>query len=207
MGLFYYISLLIIFSTIKVSAQNKETEYYRSAIEYLNDYVYSKKVDNSIFEKNCLARTKGLTKLDVPSGIQIAERFIRNDHAFPLEAMVNVKYNISKDCLRDLRMRIYNCPVNLQIKDSLNHFWSDYRPKSFHEMKSTLSSLVNFGESGYVVFFSDLHKNGLAAELMSFCTSYKSNTTWQGASTIFYFVFDDQGNVEEVYSGKGVSYN
>ncbi|KXX67453.1 hypothetical protein [Flammeovirga sp. SJP92] len=62
-------------------------------------------------------------------------------------------------------------------------------------------------KDGYQVFFSDIFNNTLSAEVKSFCLPYDHDlNSWKGSSTFFFFVFDHQGKIKEVYSGETVHY-
>ena len=78
--------------------------------------------------------------------------------------------------------------------------------KDDNEISESLKEFISNKKDGYQVFFSDIYKRTLAAELKGFCLPY-DETIWMGSSTSFYFVFDEGGKIEEVYSGISIHYN
>ena len=92
------------------------------------------------------------------------------------------------------------------MTDSLNIFWKDYVPKDTKEMVILLNDLISDKKYGYQVFFSDVYKNTIAAEIKSFCAPYDL-TAWQGSSTSYFFVFNSEGKIAAIYSGRTIHYN
>ena len=78
--------------------------------------------------------------------------------------------------------------------------------KDENKISESLKEFISNKKDGYQVFFSDIYKRTLAAELKGFCLPYDEGT-WMGSSTSFYFVFNEEGNLEEVYSGISIHYN
>lgn len=120
--------------------------------------------------------------------------------------LVDKKYKFSNDCLRALRMGTQDCEISNQVQDSLRIFWSEYKMKDTNEISNALKGLLSDKKDGYQVFFSDIYRNTLAAELMDFCLPY-NETTWMGHSTSFYFGFNEKGDIKEVFSGVSIHYN
>ncbi|MBB3699582.1 hypothetical protein KMW28_24355 [Flammeovirga yaeyamensis] len=205
--------LLGLFHMNKAKGQVKNSDFYVKAYNYLNDSII--KTDDI---KNLVIGCEGLVyklkangkskkvKLKFNNNLQVAEKYNNHKKGFPLEDYVRKKYNLSDECIKALRLGTRTCSEVNNIKDSLFIFWEDYSMKSEKEIRSLLSELPSDRKDGYQVFFSDIFKNTLSAELKSFCTPYDSST-WQGSSTFFFFVFDEKGIIKEVYSGKTIHYN
>lgn len=78
--------------------------------------------------------------------------------------------------------------------------------KNNSEIEKTLKEIISKRKDGHIVFFSDIYKKTLAAEVKSFCLPY-DEFAWFGSSTSFYFIFNEQGEIEQVYSGITIHYN
>ena len=193
--------------SLDLNAQIQESDLYKTAYNYLSDSVI--KVNHpeaKRFAKNCNeCCVKGI-KLKFDSELQVANRFIKNDEGFPIRDLIDKKYNFSKDCLRAIRMGIRDCELSNQVQDSLKTFWASYKTKTNDGISESLKEFISNKKDGYQVFFSDIYKRTLAAELKGFCLPY-NETMWMGSSTSFYFVFDEEGKIEEVYSGISNHYN
>ncbi|MFT7035916.1 MAG: hypothetical protein ACJA2S_004440 [Cyclobacteriaceae bacterium] len=83
-------------------------------------------------------------------------------------------------------MGIRECKFANRVEDSLTLFWEGYEMKDHNQIFQQVKPLTSNKEDGYQVFFSDIYKRTLAAELKSFCSPYKKYY-WQGSSTIYYF--------------------
>ena len=189
------------------NAQIQESDLYKTAYNYLNDSIIKvNHADAKTFAKNCNeCCVKGI-KLKFDSELQVAFRFIKNNQGFPMSDLIDKKYNFSKDCLRAIRMGTRECELSNQVQDSLKTFWEAYKMKDDNEISESLKEFISNKKDGYQVFFSDIYKRTLAAELKGFCLPY-DETIWMGSSTSFYFVFDEGGKIEEVYSGISIHYN
>ncbi|BDD05580.1 hypothetical protein [Aureibacter tunicatorum] len=212
-----YILLFLINVTISISVkgQTKEADLYKAAYDYLNDsIVKSKFVDAKTLAKNCSYRSITIkangkqvnTKFKFNSELQVAYEF--NDHrrGFPIENFIKSKLTLSKDCLTALRMNTRTCDEVNYLSDSLETFWQDYEMKSYEKIKESLKNLPSKRKDGFQVFFSDIYKNTLSAEIDGFCAPY-DKVKRVGAPLFFFFVFNDQGEIIEVYSGKTMHYN
>lgn len=78
--------------------------------------------------------------------------------------------------------------------------------KENSEISQSIDELPSTKKDGYQVFFSDVYENTLAAELKSFCVPYDKGG-WQGGSNIYFFVFNDLGDILDVYSGETIHYD
>lgn len=191
----------------KSNAQIQESEFYKTAYNYLNDSIIKlNHVDAETLAKNCNECCVTGINLKFDSELHVANRFIKNDQGFPIGDFINKKYNFSKDCLRAIRLGTRECDLSNQVRDSLKTFWESYRMKDKKEISESLKDLISNKKDGFQVFFSDIYKGTLAAELKSFCLPYDEKM-WQGSSTSFFFVFNKEGKIEEVYSGISIHYN
>ena len=199
--------LIWINQSIDSIAQIREIDLYQTAYDYLNDSIVKLKYEDiNEFSKNCKeCCVKGID-LKFDPNLQVASRFIENNYGFPLKDLVGKKYNFSSDCLRAIRMGTRDCASANRVQDSLEVFWSKYKMKNRNKISQSLKGLVSDKKDGYQVFFSDIYKNTLAAELKEFCSPY-DQSMWMGSSTSFYFVFNDKGEIKEVFSGVSIIYN
>ena len=149
---------------------------------------------------------KGGPKLKFDSELQVANRFIKNNSRFPHKDLIAKKYNFSKECLDALRMGIRDCELANEVMDSLDVFWESYKMKSKSEINEILKELISAKKDGFQVFFSDIYKNTIAAEIKTFCVPY-NRQMWMGSSVSFFFIFNDKGEIDEIYSGITVHYN
>lgn len=193
---------LFLISATHAFGQTDTLSIYRQAYNYLNDSIVKKQLaDPERFSSDCEALIKGY-KVTISPDLQVADKFIEHGHGFPICDFVKQKYNYKGSCGAFV---VHDSGFRNQVQDSLQNYYKDY---TFNEekVKKTLRGFIANKENGYQVFFSDYYKNALAAELKSFCRSYKEGY-WQGSSTSFYFIFDDNGKLIEVYSGRVIHYN
>ncbi len=198
---------LFILSILYVSAQVSDIEMYQKAYNYLNDSVL--KVEYQVidsFTRNCNAHIIGGKKHKYDSELQVANKFIEIHRGFPMSDFVKQNYNLDKDCWQALRMGTHQCELVNHITDSLDVAWSAYHMKEKASITEILKPLLSEKKDGFQVFFSDIYKNTLVAELKAFCNNY-DETEWYGSSTIFYFVFNSLGEIERVYSEEVIHYN
>ena len=187
--------------------QLDENELYQTAYNYLNDSIIkSNYVDVKTLAKNCSSCCVKGKKLKFIPDLQVACRFIENNRGFPIGDLVAKKYDFSSDCLHALRMGTRECQLANQVRDSLESFWLSYEMKPDNEIAKSLGELISNRKDGYQVFFSDIYKNTLAAEVKSFCLPY-DEIMWMGSSTMFFFIFDVKGKIADIYSGRTIHYN
>jgi hypothetical protein len=205
---YWIITILILLGLIKsleAKAQISELELYKSAYNYLNDSIIKVNyADVKAFAKNCNeCCVKGI-KLRFKSKLQVANKFIENDRGFPLCDLLKKKYRTTESCVYLLGSG--ESELTNHVQDSLRVFWGPYKMKENSEISKSIKKLISKKKDGYQVFFSDIFQNTLAAEIKGFCLPY-DETIWMGSSTSFYFIFDEMGNIQEIYSGKEIHYN
>lgn len=177
---------------------------YRKAYDYLNDSIIKVKYeDDKSLRISCKQYVRG-AKLKFDNDLQVASKFIKNDRGFPLCDLLKSKYNVTESCVYAIGSGEFK--LTKQVQDSLKMFWRDYQIKNNSEIEMPLKEIMSKRKDGHVVFFSDIYKNTLAAEVKSFCLPY-DEVTWFGSSTSFYFIFNQQGEIEQVYSGITIHYN
>jgi hypothetical protein len=203
---FLFVILLFI-GFLGSNAQSRENILYEKAYHFLNDSIVKIKFDKpQTFAENCNECCVKGTKLKFESELQVANKFIENYHGFPFSDLIKKKYSLSEECIQAIRIGSEQCKLANQVQDSLKIFWSSYKMQHEMEISKALKNLISTKKDGYQVFFSDIYQNTLAAELMSFCTPF-DKTVWMGNSTSFFFIFNDEGNIEQVYSGITINYN
>ncbi|MCB0497178.1 MAG: hypothetical protein KDC79_13645 [Cyclobacteriaceae bacterium] len=182
----------------------REEKLYVVAYKYLEDSIIG---DNRDF-KNSLVKDCGGTvdgyQHEYDSKLHVADKFIANSRGFPLCDLLKRKYKIQESCTYALGSGRFELTKN--VEDSLTTFWNDYKMKSKDQIRKPIENLISEKKIGYQVFFSDVYKNTIAAEIMVFCAPY-DETMWLGSSTSFYFVFNEKGEIKEVYSGISIHYN
>ncbi len=204
----YTFLLITLLSSTSLKAQTSEAELYQTAYDYLNDSILTKYyVSAEQLAQDCSRNIISKRKPEYSASLQVADRFIKINSQFPLRDFVSRNYNLSEDCLLDIRMGIGKCQDANRIRDSLNTFWSEYESKGAEQLSQMTAHLPSDRKDGFQVFFSEIYKNTLAAELKSFCLSYSSKWSWMGPSKSFYFVFNAQGKIKEVIWGTVVHYN
>ncbi|GEM_PF-3021012 len=204
-----YIAFIFVstFYSLNCFSQIQEADFYEKAYIYLNDSI----LKNDFTTASKLAQAcnecclTGIALKFKPE-LQVANKFIQNNHGFPYNDFAIKKYDLSDDCLRSLRMGVRDCELANQVLDSLDRFWLDYKMKSDDEIRFALENLLSDTKDGYQVFFSDIYRSTLAAELKEFCLPFDEGM-WMGASTLFFFVFDENGEIKQVYSGRTIYYN
>jgi hypothetical protein len=198
------ISLLVL-SSFDVKAQIEEIELYKAAYNYLSDSIIKKSYPNvNDFARGCNeCCVKGI-KLKFHSKLQVADKFIENNRGFPLCDVLKKKYGVTESCVYLLGSG--KSKLADQVQDSLELYWESYKMKRKLEIATSIKKLLSKRKDGYQVFFSDVFQNTIAAEIKGFCLPY-DETMWMGSSTSFYFVFDELGNIREVYSGIVIHYN
>lgn len=193
---------LLFISASQVYGQTDTLSLYRQAYQYLNDSIVKKKfAAPKKFESDCNSLIKG-KKVRISPDLQVAHQFIKHGWGFPICEFVQEKYNYNGHCGT---FSIHEYELKNHVLDSLKNYYKDY---TFNEeiVRKTLRGFTGKKENGHQVFFSDYYKNALTAEMMTFCQSYKTEGWW-GASTSFYFIFDDNNKLIEVYSGQVIHYN
>ena len=192
--------------TSTVSSQVEEKDLYLLAYDYLNDStVEGRSFDEKAFRKDCSKyyRVRG-RRLKYEADLQVAGRFIQNNRGFPLCDLLKRNYKVEVSCPYAIGSGKF--PLLNQVQDSLKVFWAEYEMKSDNEISEVLGELISEKKDGLVVFFSDIYKNTLMAEVMPFCQPYERDR-WMGHSNSYYFIFNDNGEIEEVYSGVVIHYN
>jgi len=190
----------------QVAAQVSNAELYQAAYSYLNDSVLhldGKRLD--VFYDNCSRIVVGAKQHFEPY-LQVATRRINHYRGFPISDFVIKKYGLTGECLAAIRMGIRTCDLANHIQDSLAAWWEEYVPGQNGDIQVDFAGLPSKSKMGHQVFFSDIYKNSLMAELDSFCSPYDQGSRY-GAPTFFFFVFNSEGEIQEVYSGKTIHYN
>jgi hypothetical protein len=204
--LFFYLFLTL---SIESFAQIDEKELYKKAYNYLNDSIVKLKhpsiKDEIANIDGCSFYAKGY-EFNFDSELQVANRFIENNLGFPYTNFMIKKYKLSKKCIKALKNGKVKCELINRVKDSLALFWKEYKMKDTSEISKLVKDLKSLRKDGYQVFFSDIYKNALLAEVKSFCFPYDKGI-WLGMSTFFYLIFSDKGEIEEIYYGKTIAYN
>lgn len=198
---------ILLFLSIRCSfGQTEDKVLYESAYNYLNSFIKKEFVSKTVFEKSCNKGLNGGQKVRIPEDLQVASKFIKNGRGFPLKDYVQKKYNFSLDTLRLILMGVRKGELATQVLDSLDNFRKDYRMKDESMILKSLNGMISDIKIGHQVFFSDIYKNTLSAEVMGFCIPYDQDD-WTGVSTSFFFTFNNEGELEEVYYGKSIHYN
>lgn len=183
--------------------QVKETEIYKAAYNYLDSIRNLEFGNAKILSADC-KQTVQKSNVKFKDKLQVASKFIENDWGFPLCDLLKKKYTMTENCVYALGSG--KCELTRHVQDSLEVFWKDYKMKSKSVIEESLTGIASKRKDGFLVFFSDIYKNTLAAEVKSFCLPY-DKTSWQGSSTSFFFVFDNKGVIKEVYSGISIHYD
>ena len=203
--IFTIVIFIILINTFESEGQINDFDLYKTAYNYLNDSVIKVNYDNAkTFAKTCNDCCVKGTKLRFDSDLQIANKFIENHRGFPLCDLLQKRYRISESCVYALGSGEFE--LTNHVQDSLDVFWTGYKMKTRTEITKTITKLLSKKKDGYQVFFSDVYKNTLAAEVKGFCLPFDS-MMWMGSSTSFYFIFNDDGQIEQVYSGVSIHYN
>ncbi len=177
---------------------------YATAYNYLNKSTKSIGLGtNKELTDNCNQIIKG-AKLEFKKELQVASKFIENYRGFPICDFLKRRYKMTENCVYALGSGKFELAEHVQ--DSLELFWKNYQMKTNSKITETMEGLISEEKAGFIVFFSDIYKNTLAAEVKSFCLPY-DRTTWQGSSISFYFIFNDTGDILEVYSGVSIHYD
>ena len=189
------------------SAHLDEKDLYRKAYNHLNDSIVKiTHVGPKTLAANCSECCVKGVELNFSPELQVAPKFIANNYGFPIIDLAEKKYGLSENCLQSLRMNTRKCEKANKVLDSLDFFWKDYKMNDKTNISKSLERLISSRKDGYLVFFSDVYRNTLAAEVGEFCLPY-DKSVWQGSSTIYYFVFSVDGTIEEIYSGATIHYN
>lgn len=202
------LKLFLTFITLTFSSllfgQVNERDMYQLAYNYLNDSIIQSNFGDAKSLRNDCKRTVKGVRLRFEDDLQVANKFIRNDWGFPLCDLLKQKYKITESCVHALgsgRFELTN-----QVRDSLDNFWTNYEMKSQIEIMNSLDGLISARKDGFQVFFSDVYNNTIAAEFKAFCLPY-DEIAWFGSSTSYFFIFNEQGEIEQVYSGTSMHYN
>lgn len=199
-----FVTLVFAFICCFSFGQTHESKMYLTAYAYLNDSIISVKYGTAKdLRDDCRQTVKG-QNLRFSNRLQVANRFIENDWGFPLCDLLKKKYKVTESCVYALRSGQFE--LTKYVEDSLRIFWDFYEMKSKSSIMGSLEGIISERKDGFVVFFSDIYKNTLAAEIKSFCLPYDT-MPWFGSSTSFFFVFNEDGEVDEVYSGVSIHYN
>src|SRR5688572_6097855 len=197
--------ILLVTGTVESFGQVEEIKFYQTAYNYLSDSVVKKNYpDVKTLAKNCIECCIKGAEVEFDFKLQVSEKFIRNDRGFPMCDLLKRKYQMNESCA--VALGSGTVELTKQVQDSLKIFWKNYKMKQKSDLLKILKDMVSNKKDGYQVFFSDVHKNTLAAELKSFCLPY-DEAIWFGSSTSFFFIFNQDGEIEEVYSGETIHYN
>jgi hypothetical protein len=183
---------LLLAASVAVVAQPSPDKLYREALRYLDKSV----IRDPNFIGQCKACCTNMLRKDLDDDLHVAGRFVPNNQHLPLCDLVKRKYQVT-DCQA---VKNGNSAIVRHVQDSLATFWEGYQMQPQGALSDVLSDLISPYKDGYVVFFSDIYKNTLAAEVKAFCVPYDKKP-WTGGSISFYFVFNESGNLEEIYSG------
>ena len=191
---------LLLLITFNAYVQINEVELYRKAYNYLQEKVA---IDAKTFNKNCERIVKG-AKVKIQPNLQVASKFIDNNRGFPLCDLLKKKYKITESCVYAIGSGEFELTTHVQ--DSLQQFWKNYDSNKKIQLNNLLTDMISKNKDGFQVFFSDIYENTLAAEVKSFCIPYDEDY-WYGSSTSYFFVFNDESELIEVYSGITIHYN
>lgn len=197
-----FIILSIVFIPGLSFGQPKESEMYRAAYQYLDSINKLERTARALRD-DCQQYVQG-TKLRFKDNLQVASKFIENDRGFPLCDLLKRKYGMKESCVYALGSG--ESELTKHVQDSLMFFWQDYQMRSESSILESLRGIGSKRKDGFLVFFSDIYKNTLAAEVKSFCRPY-DKIDWQGSSTSYFFVFNSKGVITEVFSGIETHYN
>ena len=198
---------ICVFPVVKIQAQTEDIDLYHKAYRLLNDsLIHQYFSDNKTLSRRCnqIVKIRGFKRVKISPKLQVAKKFIAIHRGFPLCDLLKKKYKYSATC-NQIYMTSHKGLVK-EVDDSLSKFWANYEMKSDDEIIKTIKPLLSDKKDGFQVFFSDIYQNTLAAEVKDFCNPY-DQATWFGSSVSFFFVFDDQGAIKEVYSEKVIHYN
>ena len=188
------------FFSFSAVGQKNEIELYRKAYSYLERTV---EIDVKTFRQNCELSIVN-KKIKIQPKLQVASKFITNDRGFPLCDLLQKKYKVTESCVYAIGSGKFE--ITKQVQDSLQTFWKNYDSKKLQQMDKILDPMISSEKIGYQVFFSDIYENTIAAEVKSFCSPY-DKFPWYGSSISYYFVFDDNDEIIEIYSGISIHYN
>jgi hypothetical protein len=188
-------------------AQKNELGLYRKAYQYINDsIVQPKNINDEELHIFCSKYIEGV-KLNYQVGPHVANVVIQNGRGLPFEDIFRKNYSYEIDCcIRNLRLGGKDCPVVNQYTDSLTQFWSGYQIISKDSILNTIQPLISTQRNGFIIFFSDVYKNTLSAELQLLCKGYGNVPGGQGSPLSIFFIFNYEGEISEVYSGHSIHY-
>ena len=197
--------ILLIITFIFVSnsslfGQTSKLEFYKKSYDYLQKEI---KIDTKAFQDDCKQVVAG-AKVKIKPKLQVASKFNGISRGFPLCDLLQKKYKIQESCVYALGSGEFR--LTYHVEDSLKNFWKDYKPEDPKELQKIIGPLISTRKNGYQIFFSDVYKNTLAAEVKSFCLDY-DQFMWFGGSTFYYFVFNENKEIIEVYFGETINYN
>jgi hypothetical protein len=172
---------------------------YRAALRYLDKSV----VRDPNFISQCKECCTNALRAGLNDDLHVADRFVPNNQHLPLCDFLERKYQMPGNC--QTIMRGSSASVG-RVQDSLNVFWADYQMQSQDTIAAALADIISPLKDGYQIFFSDIYKNTLAAEVKAFCVPY-DRKPWTGGSVSFYFVFNEHGDLQEIYSGVTARYD
>ncbi len=91
-------------------------------------------------------------------------------------------------------------PLWQRVEDSVRTAYKDYAAKEAPQVYAYLLGMgLKEKQVGPTLFFSQVYKNTLVAELVFFCPQPRTHPpVWQGKAYLFYFIFDDHGNLKGV---------
>ncbi len=192
----FYISLLYLLlpscEAVTSSQKNEDFDFYQEVYDYINtnefDFMLLEKLS-----KDC-EYSSGLTS----KGLIISDQVIENDGQLVLCDLLNRRYKSEKNC-----PQLFGTADQMLIRaqDSIRN--SSRRIDSPSTgLKKFLSENTSDDNAGFVLFFSDMINNTLTVEMKSFCKSYRDINSWQGASKIFHFVFNEKAKIVDVFRGE-----
>jgi len=182
---------------------------YENAYVYVNNYVHNNFPTGKELKRSCRSFcVKGRNTMRIYDDVQVDDKFIPLTKGFPISDMAIKKYNAhEKGFLASIRMGVKNNQETAHILDSLDDAWKGYEKQDDEIIRNDVGNLISDNISGYQIHFSDIYKNSLAVELSSFCpNNCRVQLSAKSSNTVFFFVFDEKGEITEVYWGDTIHF-
>jgi hypothetical protein len=189
--------LLIVIAELACNAQDK---VYQKAYDFISKDSTKAAFINHLYEyPPCILVQENVTiKKPIFSENEVFVSVIKvaNTPFLVLCSILKQDYSLEESCSKVIGL---DYPLVEHVRDSINSVYQTYHLDEDDMVLKTPSLEVR--DEGFLIFFSDVFKNTVYAELRYICDPKQRRVDWRGESIIFYFVFDEQINITKVLRG------
>lgn len=199
MRLLILIILLHIFCC-RLLGQSNNKEKYDAALRYIQNNQRTINYCNlaSEYAKSCLDSSSGkemsFSACNDSIKIKVSNEAINFGLGSCICSYIKNNWKINKNCNEIVGL---NHAITRHVRDSIS--------KKYKELKCDSNASFDFSnnefEPGLYTFFSNICNNHLLSEVIYICGRKDGKMFKHGKAITFYFVFDNEGQIEDVYFG------